>query len=238
MPINLSSDSGKGFMQIGAAEKKGRIAIFIGGYVPGKGPDVTIPLDPDARQIIRDNFKKTLSVGPNGKYPIRIRVPKKREGGGYGKPEYDQYTLIFGRNEHGIFYIEFTGDGAPERFILRGTKNVECTGDTNDDASRSKVAADSLMHYMTLVWDNEINTSSKYTGNKNFGGGNNSYQKQSSYQNNYQKSNSYGNQGSSSYDRNESTPQQEQSAPAAAPTQNTEPVATPAPTVDYGDLDL
>jgi len=168
----LRSESGQSTLQFNCFNGNTSLAVFRGEFGSGNKP-TSITINAVARKMLIDIMTEVLKGAPGSKQPLIFKKwnndIKKREVAN---------ILTVGKDENNVIYIEVkAGNNAPEKFPLKGDKNLERSAEVDSDGSRSKTEAEALLAFMRIHWEtasllSRFNmTPMSYGGKK--GGGNN-----------------------------------------------------------------
>lgn len=144
---NLRSESNQSTLAFSAFAGGTQISIFKGDYTPGSRP-TSIMISPTVRKMLIECFTECIKAAPGAKFPIIMKKWNNEK-----KTREINNVLIPGKDENGVFFLEVkTGNGAPEKFPLRGDKNIERSGEMDSDSGRSKHEVEALIMFMKQEW--------------------------------------------------------------------------------------
>lgn len=146
--FKLRSESNQATLQFGAYAGSTNMTIFKGDFNSGNKP-ASIMINPTARKMLIDALSEVIKAAPGARFPLIFKKwnndTKTREV---------TNMISVGKDDNGVMYIEVkTGASAPEKYPIRGDKNIERSGEVDTDSSRSKHEAEALLNFMRLSWD-------------------------------------------------------------------------------------
>lgn len=142
---SVSSESRQATLQFGVWNGKYQLTIF----KQGENKPTSISIPPHIRVMIMKMLQETIKAAPGARFPLI-----KKEFVQADRKYVVDYTLIIGKDENGVIYIDIKKqDSAPEKFPLRGDKSVERSGDPEGDGPRSVYAGETLLDFMKNVWN-------------------------------------------------------------------------------------
>lgn len=144
----LRSESGQSTLQFNCFNGTTSLAIFKGEFGSGNKP-ISIVINPIARKMLIDVLGEVMKGAPGAKQPIIFKKwnpdTKKREV---------VNIICPGKDENNVIYIEIkNGNGAPEKFPLKGDKNLEKSAEVDSDGTRSKYETEALLSFMRVHWE-------------------------------------------------------------------------------------
>lgn len=163
---NLRSESNQSTLAFSAFAGGTQIAVFKGDYTPGTRP-TSIMISPIVRKMLIECFTECIKAAPGAKFPIIMKKWNNEK-----KTREINNVLIPGKDENGVFFLEVkSGNSAPEKFPLRGDKNLERSGEMESDSIRSKHEVEALIMFMKQEWPNAAMMTRFGLQNQNKGGG-------------------------------------------------------------------
>ena len=143
----LRSESNQSTLSFSAYNGTPQLAIFKGEYVAGARPD-SIMVSAIVRKMLIECFTECIKAAPGAKFPIILRKWNNEK-----KTRDIANVLTPGKDDNGVFFLEIkVGNGAPEKFPLRGDKNIERSGEMESDSNRSKHEVEALLMFLKQEW--------------------------------------------------------------------------------------
>lgn len=139
----LRSESGQSTAQFGAYNGMTQISIFKTEFVSGNRP-ISIMINSIVRKMLIECFTECIKAAPGAKFPIIIKKWNNEK-----KTREINSVLIPGKDDNGVFFLDIkSGNNPPEKFPIRGDKNIEKSGEMESDSTRSKHEIEALIMFL------------------------------------------------------------------------------------------
>jgi len=140
---NLRSESNQSTLSFSAFNGTPQISIFKTDFVQGQRP-ISIMVNPIVRKMLIESFTECIKAAPGAKFPIIIKKWNNEK-----KTREINHVLIPGKDDNGVFFLEIkSGTNPPEKFPIRGDKNIEKSGEMESDSARSKHEVEALIMFL------------------------------------------------------------------------------------------
>lgn len=144
------SASGQSELHFGAWNGNTTLTIFQG---KGRGErPKSIVIANETRLAMGEVMQALLTAAPGAKTSI---ILSKWDAQAQPRPTYKRdCTIILGKDEHGIIFIEVVFEGqAPELFPIKGNSAVEISSEDNSPTVRSRRSAKELCRFIMSSWE-------------------------------------------------------------------------------------